>query len=1012
MKWTDLSGPWEAAKRALHRLKWTLILSVVVGLVVYEARTSALQSLILSTYAKRISYSVQPGPSPNIVFPGAGPFDVRSGYTQIPEFERRLAAKGYQVAAQARFSPDLQRLARWGIVPPFHLPTSTELTVLGKNGESLFRAPIADREYRRFEDIPPIMIRALLLIENRELEHPSDYRSNPAVDWDRLAKAALLYAEHTLGLPVRIQGGSTLATQMQKYRFSDGGRTDSVFDKLRQMTGASLLAYRKGPDTRAERRQIVLDYLNSLPLAAAPGYGEVHGIGNGLYAWFGGDAADVSRDLDSPKNTEAKVTALKEVLELLCAVRAPSYYLLRNRSSLEARVNFYTEMLVRAEALDPEVAHRLESIPVRISPHAPLYPLPSYAEQKSINAIRNRLVHILGLPSFYELDRLHLEVNSTVDASLQHSAIDIFRKLKDPEFLTRNGLRDRELLASGDPGKVIYGFLLFEKTPLGNLLRVDTDTLNGPFDINDGMKMQLGSTAKLRTLANYLAIVDSLYGELSTLGTKGLQEQIRNARDPITRWAAETLLQNPALAVASFLQKALDRKYSASPHEAFFTGGGIHVFRNFDADDNGRILTVREATDRSVNLVYIRLMRDLVEYYEARLPYDTRRVLSSPDDPVRQKLLGEIAESEAQYFLYHAYQKFHGKTQDEIVRQLLGRKADKVRSLAALFYAWNPAGTPDALTSWLGHYAGKNTIADVPAMVKAYGNPRLNISDYGYLLGVHPLDLWCAGELAGDPSRAWSALWDRSATARKIASSWLFKTRNRSAQDLRLRIRFEQDAFQRMTSFWQRLGFPFERLVPSYATAIGSSGDRPAALARLMGILLNDGVRCPTVWMTSLRFARGTPYETALESHRQAGETVLPAVVARTILPVLSGVVEKGTARRVAGVFRLPDGKPWPTGGKTGSGDNRYEAIGHHGEILSAEPVNRTATFVFYIGDRFFGVLTAYVPGEVAGHYTFTSALPVSLLKLLAPAIESRMAAARPGETPANHGFSAATSWP
>ncbi|MHA0111315.1 hypothetical protein ACXYUI_29985, partial [Klebsiella pneumoniae] len=42
-------------------------------------------------------------------------------------------------------------------------------------------------------------------------------------------------------------------------------------------------------------------------------------------------------------------------------------------------------------------------------------------------------------------------------------------------------------------------------------------------------------------------------------------------------------------------------------------------------------------------------------------------------------------------------------------------------------------------------------------------------------------------------------------------------------------------------------------------------------------------------------------------------------------------------------------------------------------------------TFVFYIGDRFFGTLTAYVPNAAASEYNFTSALPVQILKILAP---------------------------
>jgi hypothetical protein len=42
---------------------------------------------------------------------------------------------------------------------------------------------------------------------------------------------------------------------------------------------------------------------------------------------------------------------------------------------------------------------------------------------------------------------------------------------------------------------------------------------------------------------------------------------------------------------------------------------------------------------------------------------------------------------------------------------------------------------------------------------------------------------------------------------------------------------------------------------------------------------------------------------------------------------------------------------------------------------------------VFYIGDRYFGVISASVLGKQAENYTFTSALPVAILKLLAPAL-------------------------
>ncbi len=54
----------------------------------------------------------------------------------------------------------------------------------------------------------------------------------------------------------------------------------------------------------------------------------------------------------------------------------------------------------------------------------------------------------------------------------------------------------------------------------------------------------------------------------------------------------------------------------------------------------------------------------------------------------------------------------------------------------------------------------------------------------------------------------------------------------------------EIEAFLDIHQRWQKVGYPFDHLVPSLATAIGSSGDRPAALAELIGTILNDGVAC------------------------------------------------------------------------------------------------------------------------------------------------------------------------
>jgi hypothetical protein len=102
----------------------------------------------------------------------------------------------------------------------------------------------------------------------------------------------------------------------------------------------------------------------------------------------------------------------------------------------------------------------------------------------------------------------------------------------------------------------------------------------------------------------------------------------------------------------------------------------------------------------------------------------------------------------------------------------------------------------------------------------------------------------------------------------------------------------------------------------------------------------------------------------------------------------LTGVVDKGTARRLQGGFTLADGRLLPIGGKTGTGDNRLVTVSTSGYRLTSRAVNRTATFVFFLGDRHFGTLTAFVPGRDAADFSFTSTLPVQVLRSMEPMLE------------------------
>ena len=882
-------------------------------------------------------------------------------------------------------------LLEHGVSPPYAERPDTGLEIRGVDGSSLFRYGQSEFLFGKIDTIPPLIVKSLLFLENRDLDRPATRWQNPVIEWDRILKAAVMYVGAKLHLPVPVQGGSTLAVQLEKFRHSPNGRTESPLEKLRQIMGASLKAYREGANTRAWRERIIVDYLNSVPLAAAPGYGEIHGLGEGLYAWFGMRLDEVSAALNTPALTPAKIRAFKHVLTLLISVRAPSVFLVDERSSLEEKVGQFTRLMARSGLIDWEMAAELQETPIRFLPTAPLPPQPSSSRNKAANAIRTDMMDALGVNNLYDLNRLHLQVDSTFDADLQKNVTAFLNRLADRQFVSAEGLNGHWLLENADPAKVIYSFLLVEATSSGNLIRVQADNFSAPFDFNKSVKLELGSTAKLRTLTHYLEIMAALHGELAPLAEKQLQQRLQTARDPLTRWAAETLKNEKPADLKAFLNLAMERRYSGSPAEQFFTGGGLHHFENFEKEENSKIYPVREAFYHSVNLSFIRLMRDLVNYHRVRLPYNSDDVLANPTNPERGKMLQEIAEEESRQALRRAYQNYTKQTPQQIVAHLLAARKNPQRRAAILFFAWRLGKSESELETWLEQNRIPIKGIDIVKLYHAYSNPRLSLTDYAFLLGMHPLDLWCATQFRNDPNLSWEKLYASSGDARRMASAWLLSGRNRRAQDLRLRIRMEKDAFVRMTPYWQKLGFPFKTMVPTYATAIGSSSDLPVALAELVGILVNNGVRRPTQSLTNVHFASGTPYETLFQRSIADGEQVLHPYIASIVRETMTGVVEQGTARRLSGAFKLPDGKLITVGGKTGSGDNRFETFNRYGGVISSRATNRTATFVFYLGERYFGVITAYVQGREAENYRFTSALPVTLLRLLAPTLLTKL---------------------
>ncbi|MER1946327.1 transglycosylase domain-containing protein [Stutzerimonas stutzeri] len=951
-----------------------------------ELESSRWQSQWLSRYAADLDYTVKPGPSPRIQFPEDGPFDRRLGYVDLPNFIERLVQRNFRIEEQARFSRALLDYTSRGFFPPYPEESQAGLTINDCRGLPLYTNSYPRQYYERFEDIPPLVVMSLLFIEDRGLLDASRPNANPAVDWPRFTKAAISQLEKRLGLGGQAAGGSTLATQVEKYRHSPEGRTGDPQEKIRQMVSASVRTYREGPQTLATRQRIVRDYLNSVPLSAAPGHGEVHGIADGLRLWFGADFREVNRLLDprSPEavDQQARGLALRQVLSLLIAQRRPSYYLGAGREEMAALTDSHIRLLANGGIIDTALRDAaLSQRVVAQNPNRDAAIQPVEAT-KGITVARMRLAGLLGLP-LYDLDRLDLTASTSLQGDLQSQISEYLVRLADPAFAESVGLFGDRMLSPEKTGDVRYSFTLFERGEEGFRVRVQTDNTNQPFDINEGSKLELGSTAKLRVLTTYLEVIAELHQRYSELSASELRKI--DARANLSRWAIDYLATNSDRSLERMLDAALERRYSASPAERFFTGAGMHRFGNFRREDDGRIPTVRE----SINLPFVRLMRDLVSYstYET---INSAELLRDDKDPRRQEYLTRFADREGSVFLQRFWKKYRNKSADERIETFLqGMRPTPVR-LAAVHRYLMPDAERAVFDRFLKQHLPDADLSDkkLDELYTRYGPGAYSLPDQAYIARTHPLDLWLLGYVIANPQATLSDVVTNSRAERQEVYGWLFRSRHKSARDSRIRIMLEVEAFTDIHRRWQRLGYPFDNLVPSLATALGSSGDRPAALAELMGIILNDGVRLPSVRIDNLHFAQGTPYETRLGFVAGNGQRVMPVEVARALQNALANVVEGGTARRLQGTFVTDDGTPLRVGGKTGTGDNRIQSVGAGGRLISSLALNRTATFVFYLGPRHFGTLTAYVPGRAADSFRFTSALPVQTLKGMAPILQ------------------------
>lgn len=476
--------------RPLKWLLWLLLLVLLAGLVYQEMRSSLVQAKVWHYLAQQLTFSTDVGPAPADeapVYPQGGPFDLRAGYSQLPGWLTTLNEQGFSVVKQSRFSPALQRYSELGFYPPYAEKSQWGLQVFDCRQEPLFSFQKPEFQFSNFEQVAPLMLRALLYVENRDLFQPTAF-ANPAVDWSRLGAAVLAQAQKALGRDAAAAGGSTLATQIEKYRHSEQGFTADILDKLQQMVSASVRAYLPARETMERRKQIALDYINTVPLAATPQAGEVHGMADGLHAWFGADPQRVNRLLqDATPSSAEHGQALRQVMALIIAQRRPSFYLLQGRAELEQLIDSHLRLLRQANIINQAWLEQASAAPLRFNTEATVS---RPVLDKTALLVRNRIAGLLER-TLYQTDRLDLTVQTTLDLPLQQQVKQYLQQLEKLPAAERAGIIGPRLLREDQIRGVKYSFTLYESTATGNKLRVQTDNhAEQPFDLNEGSKLE------------------------------------------------------------------------------------------------------------------------------------------------------------------------------------------------------------------------------------------------------------------------------------------------------------------------------------------------------------------------------------------------------------------------------------------------------------------------------------------------------------------------------------------
>ena len=278
-----------------------------------------------------------------------------------------------------------------------------------------------DRVFVRLNEVPPVLIKALLAVEDRK------FYDHHGVDFFAVMRA--LWADVRAG--EMVQGGSTLTQQLVKNFFLTSERT--LTRKIKEAIMAWLL------EAHYDKNEILEAYCNEIYLGQF-GKHAIHGFGRASWFYFRRPLSDLK---------------LPEIALLVGLVRGPSYYDPRRQPKRAlARRNQVLDILVSqggATEKESKVAQALSlGVPAKASSGGLSFS-PAF-----IDLVRRQLQRDY---SEQDLNSAGLQVFTTLDPLIQNQVVNALSeridKLERQQRLPRDSLEGAAIITSSDNGEVL-----------------------------------------------------------------------------------------------------------------------------------------------------------------------------------------------------------------------------------------------------------------------------------------------------------------------------------------------------------------------------------------------------------------------------------------------------------------------------------------------------------------------------------------------------------------------------